>query len=49
MVQHMKIVCLSVGFLVALGSLSSVSSAIRQDAKTDKKVTGVSLAAVLRF
>ena len=44
MVDHVKLICLSVGLLVALGGLSSVSSAAGQrEIKKPAVVTAVTL------
>ena len=46
MVNHVKLICLSVGLLVALGGLSSVSSAPAQrEIKKPAVVTAVTLQA----
>jgi hypothetical protein len=46
MFDHMKVVCLSVGLLVVLSGLSSVSSAVRHREAPAKKVAAVSLQTV---
>jgi hypothetical protein len=43
MFDHMKVVCLSVGLLVVLSGLNSVSSAVRHRQAPVKKVSAVSL------